>query len=125
MLITSRVQRQIAGLFVAEDHGAHALKGVPSRRFVPAGRASGGGRRIGQRQLTRLVGRDDEMTVLQRRWQRARAGEGQLVLIVAEPGLGKSRLIEEIHTQPSETPHTWVEWSLFAASPEHAAASDR
>ena len=126
VLITSRVQRQIAGLFVAEDRGAHALKGVPEAtvlfRLV---RASGGGRRIGQRQLTPLVGRDDEMTVLQRRWQRARAGDGQLVLIVGEPGLGKSRLIEEFHTRLSETPHTWVEWScsqLLQNTPLHPIA---
>ena len=38
-------------------------------------------------------------------------GEGQLVLIVGEPGLGKSRLIEEFHSRLAETPHTWVEWS--------------
>ena len=126
VLITSRVQRQIAGLFVAEDRGAHALKGVPEAtvlfRLV---RASGGGRRVGQRQLTPLIGRDDEMTILQRRWQRARAGDGQLVLMVGEPGLGKSRLIEEFHRRLSETPHTWVEWScsqLLQNTPLHPIA---
>jgi len=46
-----------------------------------------------------------------RRWERARQGDGQLVLIVGEPGLGKSRLIEEFHSRLRETPHTWVEWS--------------
>jgi predicted ATPase len=46
-----------------------------------------------------------------RRWERARQGDGQLVLIVSEPGLGKSRLIEEFHARLRETPHTWVEWS--------------
>jgi predicted ATPase len=46
-----------------------------------------------------------------RRWERARQGDGQLVLIAGEPGLGKSRLIEEFHTRLRETPHTWVEWS--------------
>ena len=73
-------------------------KGVPEPtalfRLV---RASGGGRRSGQRNLTPLVGRDEEIAVLMRRWERARQGEGQLVLIVGEPGLGKSRLIEEFH----------------------------
>jgi hypothetical protein len=46
------------------------------------------------RQLTPFVGRE-EMAILMRRRERARQGEGQLVLIVGEPGLGKSRLIEE------------------------------
>jgi transcriptional regulator with AAA-type ATPase domain len=74
-------------------------------------RASGGGHRSGQRNLTPLVGRDEETTMLMRRWERARQGDGQLLLIVGEPGLGKSRLIEEFHARLSEMPHTWVEWS--------------
>ena len=92
VLITARVQRQVAGLFVAEERGTHVLKGVPEPtalfRLV---RASGGGRRSGQRNLTPLVGRDEEIAMLMRRWERANQGEGQLVLIVGEPGLGKSR----------------------------------
>ena len=126
VLVTSRVQRQVAGLFVAEERGIHALKGVPEPtvlyRLV---RASGGGRRSGQRQLTPLVGRDDEMTMLLRRWERARQGDGQLVMIVGEPGLGKSRLIEEFHNRLSDTPHTWVEWScsqLLQNTPLHPIA---
>ena len=95
-LITARVQHQIAGLFVVEERGTHTLKGGPEPvalyRLV---RASGGGRRSGHRQLTPLVGRDDEMTMLLRRWERARRGDGQLVMIVGEPGLGKSR--RQIH----------------------------
>jgi hypothetical protein len=96
VLVTARVQRQVAGLFVAEERGSHTLKGVPEPvtlfRLV---RASRGGRRSGQRNLTPLVGRDDETAILMRRWERARQGDGQLLMIVGEPGLGKSRLIEE------------------------------
>jgi predicted ATPase len=126
VLVTARVQRQVAGLFVAEERGTHALKGVPEPtalfRLV---RASGGGRRSAQRQLTPLVGRDDELTMLTRRWDRARQGDGQLVMIVGEPGLGKSRLIEEFHARLSEVPHTWVEWScsqLLQNTPLHPIA---
>ena len=126
VLITARVQRQVAGLFVAEERGTHTLKGLPEPtalyRLI---RASGGGRRAGQRHLTPLVGREDETTMLLRRWQRARQGDGQLVLIVGEPGLGKSRLIEEFHARLADTPHTWVEWScsqLLQNTPLHPIA---
>ena len=123
VLVTAQVQRQIAGLFVAEERGAHALKGVPEPvRLFRLVRASGGGRRSGQRNLTPLVGRDEEIAMLMRRWERARQGEGQLVLIVGEPGLGKSRLVEEFHARLRETPHTWAEWScsqLLQNTPLH------
>src|SRR5271170_7909122 len=126
VLVTARVQRQVAGLFVVEERGAHTLKGVPEPvtlyRLV---RASGGGRRSGQRNLTPLVGRDEEIALLLRRWERARQGDGQLVLIAGEPGLGKSRLIEEFHARLSEVPHTWVEWScsqLLQNTPLHPIA---
>jgi class 3 adenylate cyclase/predicted ATPase len=126
VLITAQIQRQVAGLFVVEERGSHALKGVPEPtalfRLV---RASGGGRRSGARQLTPLVGRDDEMTILMRRWERARQGDGQLVMIVGEPGLGKSRLILEFHGRLRDTPHTWVEWScsqLLQNTPLHPIA---
>ena len=126
VLVTARGQRQVAGLFVAEERGTQTLKGVPEPtalfRLV---RASGGGRRSGQRNLTPLVGRDEEIAMLMRRWERARRGEGQLTLIVGEPGLGKSRLIEEFHSRLSDTPHTWVEWScsqLLQNTPLHPIA---
>ena len=60
--------------------------------------------------------------MLMRRWERARQGDGQLVLIVGEPGLGKSRLIEEFHARLRDVPHTWVEWScsqLLQSTPLH------
>jgi hypothetical protein len=123
VVVTERVQRQIAGLFVVEERGSHELKGVPEPvtlyRLV---RASGGGRRAGQRHLTPLVGRDEEIGMLMRRWERARQGDGQLVLIVGEPGIGKSRLIEEFHGRLRDMPHTWVEWScsqLLQNTPLH------
>jgi class 3 adenylate cyclase len=73
VVVTARVQRQVAGRFVAEERGPYDLKGVPEPvtlfRIV---RASGAGRRAGQRQLTPLVGRDEEIAMLMRRWERAR-----------------------------------------------------
>jgi class 3 adenylate cyclase/tetratricopeptide (TPR) repeat protein len=126
VLITAQVQHQVAGLFVVEERGRHQLKGVPEPvtlfRLI---RASGGGRRSGARQLTRLVGREEEMAMLMRRWERARQGDGQLVLIVGEPGFGKSRLIEEFQGRLRDTPHTWLEWGcsqLLQNTPLHPIA---
>ena len=111
VMVTARVQRQVAGLFVAEDRGAHALKGAlePTTLFRIV-RASGG-RRLGARSLTPLAGREEEIDLLARRWERATRGEGQFVQIVGEPGIGKSRLIEEFRATLGETPHTFVELS--------------
>jgi class 3 adenylate cyclase len=65
VVVTARVQRQVAGLFVAEDQGIHDLKGVPEPvTLYRVVRASGGGRRAGQRHLTPLVGRDEEKQCL-------------------------------------------------------------
>ena len=126
VLVTATVQRQVAGLFVTEDKGAHDLKGVPAPvtlyRIV---RASGGSRRGGARALTPLVGREDELSLLMRRWSRALEGEGQFIQIVGEPGIGKSRLIEEFRAKLAETPHTWVEWAasqLLQNTPLHPLA---
>jgi class 3 adenylate cyclase len=112
VLITGSMQRQVAGLFVVEEKGAHELKGVVQPlSLYRVIRASGGGRRGGVRALTQFVGREEDIGTLLRRWDRVRAGEGQFVQIVGEPGLGKSRLVEEFHSRLGETPHTWVEWN--------------
>ena len=126
VLVTASVQRQTAGLFVVEDKGAHDLKGVPAPvALYRVARASGGGRRGGARALTPLVGREDELALLMRRWARALEGEGQFVQIVGEPGIGKSRLVEEFRAKLADTPHTWVEWAasqLLQNTPLHPIA---
>ena len=84
--------------------GSTDLKGLAEKtQLYRIVRASGGGRRGGARALTPLVGREEELDLLGRRWERARKGEGQLALIVGEPGLGKSRLIAEFRARLGET----------------------
>jgi predicted ATPase len=66
--------------------------------------------------LTRLVGRDEEIDLLLRRWARARAGEGQVVLISGEPGLGKSRVTAVLEEQLQAEPHLRLR---YFCSPYH------
>lgn len=126
LFVTDLVQRQVAGFFIAEDKGPHELKGVPGKPMLyRLLRASGGGRKSGARVLTPLVGREEELAKLTRRWERAKLGDGQFVQIVGEPGLGKSRLMDEFRIRLAETPHTWVEWSssqLLQNTPLHPLA---
>ena len=125
VVVTAAVQRQTAGLFVAEDRGACDLKGVPAPVTLYRIVRASGGRRTGARALTPLVGREEELELLRRRWERARSGAGQLVLIVGEPGIGKSRLVEEFRLKLGETPHTFVELSssqLLQNTPLHLIA---
>jgi class 3 adenylate cyclase/tetratricopeptide (TPR) repeat protein len=123
VLVTSTVQRQVAGLFIVEDRGAHELKGAPAPvTLYRVLRVSGGRRRKGPRLLTPFVGRAEDLGVLDRRWDRARAGEGQFVLIVGEPGIGKSRLVEEFRARLGEAPHSWIVWGssqLLQNTPLH------
>jgi predicted ATPase len=125
VLVTANVQRHTAGLFVAEDRGAHELKGVPEPTTLFRIVRASGGRRFGARALTPLIGREEELDLVRRRWERAARGEGQFVQIVGEPGIGKSRLVEEFRLKLGQAAHTWVEWSssqLLQNTPLHPIA---
>src|SRR5437870_4918575 len=58
------------------------------------------------RGLTPLVGRESEVTLLQERWEQAKAGHGQVVLLSGEPGIGKSRLVQMLKEHVANQPHT-------------------
>jgi predicted ATPase len=66
--------------------------------------------------LTELVGREEELELLLRRWSKAKAGEGQVVLLSGEPGIGKSRLIAALSERISTEPHTRLR---YFCSPQH------
>ena len=55
---------------------------------------------------TPLVGRDEELELLIRRWEQAKSGEGRVVLISGEPGIGKSRLTAALSEHIGTEPHT-------------------
>jgi class 3 adenylate cyclase len=114
VVITDAVHRLVSGLFVVEERGAQPLKGIaqPVRLYrvvQPSGVRGRLQALAAAHGLTPFVGREDELRTLMNRWERALEAEGQVVLIIGEAGIGKSRLLQRFHEQIAETPHTWVE----------------
>ncbi len=127
VLISAATQRLVAGLFVAEERGAQALRGIslPVALYQIAGPSGVRGRlaAAAQRGLTPFVGREDERSLLRRRFEQAQQGEGQVVVISGEPGIGKSRLVQQLHEGLAGETYTWIECAgspFFQHTPFHA-----
>jgi serine/threonine protein kinase/predicted ATPase len=97
VICTAATQRLIRGYFECVSLGYRMVKGVPQAVelfWLQAPAAMPNAIEVAERSgLTPLIGRDHEVSLLQDRWEQAREGMGQVVQIVGEPGLGKSRLI--------------------------------
>jgi class 3 adenylate cyclase len=117
--IASSTRRLIGGLFEYRDLGAMALKGfaenIPTWQVVGAGAAESRFEAL-RTTTTPLVGRDEEIDLLMRRWEQAKRGEGCVVLISGEPGIGKSRMAQAVLEQLSGEPHTRLR---YFCSPHH------
>ncbi len=119
LVIADATRRQIGGLFELEDLGSQNLAGFaePQRAWRVAGESGVVSRFEALRSgATPLIGRDEELELLQRRWRQAKGGEGRVVLVSGEPGIGKSRLSAEIARQIETEPH--VRLRYFCA-PHH------
>ncbi len=109
VVIAAGTRRLVGDLFEYRDLGAIELRGLTApmpawqvlRPSVVASRFEA----LRGSALTRLVGRDEEIELLLRRWTRAKAGDGQVVLICGEPGLGKSRITAELEERLHEEPY--------------------
>jgi predicted ATPase len=107
--IAPSTRRLTGGLFDYEDLGAVAIKGLAAPVLASRVlRESGAESRFEALRATAtpLVGRDEELAMLQRRWQQSKSGEGCVVLISGEPGIGKSRLAQTLLERLSGEPHT-------------------
>jgi class 3 adenylate cyclase/tetratricopeptide (TPR) repeat protein len=129
VLITSSVHQLVSDFFLVEDRGALRIKGldepVPVYAVVQHAVGHRGSRGLAARTMTPFVGRGDEMLLLLNRWERAREREGQLVLVVGEPGIGKSRLVDEFRARIADQPHRWIECAgdqLLQSTPFHVVA---
>ena len=96
MVIAESTRKLLGNLFELEDLGAQDLKGIagPARAWAVLRASSAEGRfeAMHASGLTDLVGREEELELLLRRWSKAKSGEGQVVLLSGEAGIGKSRL---------------------------------
>jgi class 3 adenylate cyclase/predicted ATPase len=108
VVIASGTRRLLGDLFEYRDLGAIEVKGiaapVPAWQVLRPSAVASRFEALRGSALTRLVGRDQDIDLLLRQWARAKMGEGQVVLVSGEPGLGKSRLTvaleERLHTEP-------------------------
>jgi class 3 adenylate cyclase/tetratricopeptide (TPR) repeat protein len=119
LVIAETTRRQIGALFELEDLGAQPLAGFaePQRVWRVQGESGVVSRFEALRSgATPLVGRDEELDLLLRRWQQGKAGEGRAVLISGEPGIGKSRLTAELSERIQADPHLRLR---YFCSPHH------
>jgi class 3 adenylate cyclase/predicted ATPase len=120
VVIADVTRRLLGNLFELEDLGAKDLKGIadPVRAWAAlrASSAEGHFEALHTTDLTALVGREEELELLLRRWSRAKTGEGQAVLLSGEAGIGKSRLTAALLEHLATEPHTRLR---YFCSPQH------
>jgi class 3 adenylate cyclase/tetratricopeptide (TPR) repeat protein len=120
VVIAPGTRRLLGNLFEFEDLGAKKLKGItgPVRAWAALRASSVEGRfeALHTAGLTALVGREEELELLLRRWSKGKRGEGQVVLLSGEAGIGKSRLTAALLERVSEEPHTRLR---YFCSPQH------
>jgi class 3 adenylate cyclase/predicted ATPase len=108
--ISEATYRLIQGYFECQDLGAQTLRGVAEPLHVYQVLQESGARgRLDvavTRGLTPLVGRESEVTLLRERWEQAKAGHGQVVLLSGDAGIGKSRLVQMLKEHVANQPHT-------------------
>jgi class 3 adenylate cyclase len=120
VVISTITARLIHGLFTSQALGPQALKGVSvpleAYHVLAEGEAQSRFEVAVRTGLTSLVGREEELGLLRQRWEHAKAGHGQIVLLSGEPGIGKSRLVQELTEQLKHEEVTRIE---FRCLPYH------
>lgn len=112
IVLAADTHKAVSGYFVTRPLGPRAIKGKaePVNAYEVV-RARGRRTRLevgAERGLTPFVGREHELTLLQERWAEARTGRGQVILLMGEAGIGKSRLLWEFQRCLADEPVTWL-----------------
>src|SRR5262249_48938050 len=117
IMISPDTYRLIQGYFECQDLGVQTLRGVAEPiavyRVLQGSGARGRLDVAGTRGLTPLVGRESEVTLLLERWEQAKAGQGQVVLLTGDAGIGKSRLVQMLKEHVAHKPH--LRWECRSA----------
>src|SRR5271155_63218 len=120
VVIAESTRKLLGNLFELKDLGAKDLKGIsgPVRAFAALRASSAEGRfeAMHGSGLTDLVGREEELELLLRRWSKAKTSEGQVVLLSGEAGIGKSRLTAALLERLASEAHTRLR---YFCSPQH------
>ena len=110
VLICPTTRRLVGNFFDCRDLGAIALKGfaapVPVAQVLGDSVVAGRFEALRASSLTPLVGGEEELELVLRRWERAKTGAGQVILISGEPGLGKSHIVVALQDHLRAEPHT-------------------
>jgi class 3 adenylate cyclase/tetratricopeptide (TPR) repeat protein len=119
LVVAASTRQQIGELFDLEDLGPQQLAGFTDTQL--AWRVLGESGEVSRFEALRsgetpLVGREEEVELLVRRWEQAKSGEGRVVLISGEPGIGKSRLTAALSEHIGSEPHTRLR---YFCSPHH------
>jgi class 3 adenylate cyclase/predicted ATPase len=120
VVVAESTRKLVGNLFELQDLGAKDLKGIvgPVRAWAALRPASVESRfdAFHASGLTQLIGREEELELLLRRWSKAKSGQGQVVLLSGEPGIGKSRLTSALLERLAAEPHTRLR---TFCSPQH------
>jgi class 3 adenylate cyclase/tetratricopeptide (TPR) repeat protein len=120
ILVSETTQNLLRGMFELEHTGGHELKGfagpVPAWRVRCEASVESRFAAIRTGRNLPLIGRAHEMGLIRERWQLARQGEGQIVTVIGEAGIGKSRSIEALHEALVDEPHARIN---LQCSPHH------
>jgi class 3 adenylate cyclase len=109
VVISQATRRLVGGLFELADLGPRRLRGfaepLSAWRVEGEGRAEGRFEALHGEHLTPLVGREHELGILLKRWAWAKDGDGQVVLLLGEPGIGKSRVVRTLRERLGNEPY--------------------
>lgn len=110
LLITGNTMRLVEGLFVVDDLGPQEFRNIaqPVNLYRVRRVSEKVTRFEAAAVLTPFVDRERELALILDHWERVRAGDGQVVMVSGEPGIGKSRLIREVHERIAGEPHIWL-----------------